>query len=219
MDKEIISSWENNAEEWVRVIENEEIDSRRFTNKAIEKILDEALEKKILDVGCGEGWLTRRLTKMGKKAVGIDAVEALLINARSKGKESFYRISYQDIIDGHQVPEAPYDIAVFNFCLYQKDGLCELLQNCKKSLRENGSIIIQTLHPYFLLHNGLKYKSQTISDSWKGLPGNFSDGHPWYARTFEDWMSVIFESEMKLIALRETVDANRTPISLILKIN
>lgn len=219
MDDKIIDSWEKNAEEWVRVIDNDQIGSRRFTNKAIEDILGETSEKKILDVGCGEGWLTRSLTKMGKNAVGIDAIETLLVNARSKGKESFYRISYENIIDGLQIPEAPFDIAVFNFCLYQNEGLCELLENTKNSLFENGKILIQTLHPYFLFSNGLEYKSQIISDSWKGLPGNFSDGHQWYARTFEDWVSVISKSGMKVIELRETINADKNPVSLILKIS
>lgn len=216
MSDEIINSWEKNAQEWLKVIDNKQIKSRQFTNKAIEDILRETPEKKILDVGCGEGWLTRSMTKMGKIAVGIDAIETLLIDARSKGPESFYKMSYEEIITGEKIPEAPYDTAVFNFCIYQNEGLVTLLQKTKKALSEKGKIVIQTLHPYFLFSNGLAYKSQTISDSWKGLSGNFSDGHQWYARTFEDWMSIISTSGMKLVDLKETVDSEKKPISLIL---
>ncbi len=158
------------------------------------------------------------MSKMGKIAVGIDAIETLLLNARSKGPESFYQMSYEDIIAGEKIPEAPYDMAVFNFCLYQNEGLDTLLQKTKKSLVKNGKILIQTLHPYFLFSNGLEYKSQMISDSWKGLSGDFSDGHKWYARTFEDWISIISTSGMKVVDLREIIDSNKKPISLILKI-
>ena len=218
MDSKVIDSWNKNAKEWVRIIDKDGIGSRRYTNRAIEGVLREMAENKIIDVGCGEGWLTRSMTKMGKTAVGIDAIETLLANARSKGPESFFRISYEDIMAGKQIPEGPYDVAVFNFCLYQEKGLGKLLRNTKRSLKKNGKIVIQTLHPYFLLNNKLEYKSQTISDSWKGLPGNFSDGHQWYARTFEDWLSVISKAGMRIMNLKETVDSDEKPISLIVKL-
>jgi len=219
MDSKVIDSWQKNAEEWVRVIDKDEIESRRYTNKAIEDVLSEMSDNKIMDIGCGEGWLTRSMTKMGKTAIGIDAIETLLANARLKGSESFFQLSYEDIMAGKQIPEGPYDAAVFNFCIYQEKGLSKLLRNTKKFLKKDGKIVIQTLHPYFLFSNGLEYKSQVISDSWKGLPGNFSEGHQWYARTFENWVSVIAKSGMKVIELMETVDSSKKPISLILKLS
>ncbi len=218
MNEKIIDSWTKNATEWVRVIDNGQIDSRKFTNKAIEDELREVPGNKILDVGCGEGWLTRSMTKMGKRAIGIDAIEALLTNARTKGPEAFYRMSYEEIFNGEAIPEAPFDVAVYNFCLYQKEGLDKLLRNTKNSLKENGQILIQTLHPFFLFVNGLEYKSQMISNSWKGLPGNFIDGHEWYARTFEDWSTIISASGLRLLDMKETLNSNNKPVSLILKI-
>ena len=202
----------------MRIIDSGLIESRQFTNKAIVDILSETSAKNILDIGCGEGWLTRNITKMGKQAVGIDAVEELLINARSKGPEPFYHISYGDIINGKKIPNSPFDAAVFNFCLYQKDGLEDLFESTKKVLSKNGEIIIQTLHPYFLFKNGLEYKSQMVADSWKGLPGAFIDSHYWYARTFDDWLSVFSKCDMKVIELREIVNLEKQPISLILKV-
>lgn len=217
MANEIIKSWEKNASEWVKVIDAQQIASRKFTNPAIVQIIKDKPSNKILDIGCGEGWLIRSITEMGKHAVGLDAIGQLLENARQKGPESFYQMSYEDIIAGQTIPEAPYDIIVFNFCLYQDKGLTELFDTTKKALCRNGSIVVQTLHPYFLLNNGLTYKSQVITDSWKGLPGNFKNGHYWYARTFEDWFSVFADCDMKVIDLREIIDDEGKPISLIIQ--
>ncbi len=217
MPNEIIKSWEKNASEWVKVIDAQRIASRKFTNPAILQVLKDTPSRRILDIGCGEGWLTRSITAMGKQGVGLDAIGPLLENARQKGPESFYQMSYEDIMAGRTVPEAPYDSIVFNFCLYQDKGLTELFRATKKALSSNGSIVVQTLHPYFLLDNGLAYKSQAITDSWKGLPGNFKDGHRWYARTVEDWFFVFAESHMKVIDLKEITDDKGQPISLILK--
>lgn len=215
MENNIIKSWNKNALEWIRVIDNADIESRKFTNNAILDLIGNSPAIKILDVGCGEGWLTRSLGAMGKSVVGLDAIPELLENAKIKGDGTYYQMSYEDIILGKPIPEAPFDAAVFNFCLYQREGLGQLLKQVKKSLSENGYIAIQTLHPFFLLQNDLGYKSQWINDSWKGLPGNFTDGHSWYARTFESWISVFKKAGLQLHQLQEVTNDDHNPISVI----
>lgn len=215
MENIILESWNKNALEWIKVIDNADIESRKFTNKAIFELIGNSPAIKILDVGCGEGWLTRSLGTMGKYAVGVDAIPQLLDNAQKKGEGTYYQMSYEDIISGNPIPEAPFDAAVFNFSLYQREGLSQLLKQVKKSLSENGYIGIQTLHPFFLLQNNMGYKSQWINDSWKGLPGNFTDGHSWYARTFESWMSVFKKAGLQLHQLQEVTGDDNKPVSVI----
>jgi 2-polyprenyl-3-methyl-5-hydroxy-6-metoxy-1,4-benzoquinol methylase len=215
MENNIIESWNKNALEWIKVIDNADIESRKFTDKAILELIGNSPAIKILDVGCGEGWLTRSLGTMGKFVVGVDAIPQLLKNAVKKGNGTYCQMSYEDIILGNPIPEAPYDAAVFNFCLYQREGLSLLLKKVKKSLTENGYIAIQTLHPFFLMQNSMEYKSQWITDSWKGLPGNFTDGHSWYARTFESWMSVFKKAGLQLHQLQEVTNNDNEPVSVI----
>ncbi len=215
MEKNTIDSWNKNALEWIKVIDNAEIESRKFTNKAILDVLGNSSAIKILDMGCGEGWLTRTLMGMGKSAVGMDAIPQLLENAKNKGQGTYFQMSYEEIILENPIPKAPFDAAVFNFCLYQREGLSQLLRQVKKSLSENGYIAIQTLHPFFLLQNDLGYKSQWINDSWKGLPGNFTEGHSWYARTFESWMSVFKKAGLQLHQCQEVNNDNNKPVSVI----
>ncbi|WP_086477330.1 class I SAM-dependent methyltransferase [Arenibacter amylolyticus] len=215
MENDIITSWNKNAREWINLMDNSEIESRKFTNRAILELLNNLSVSKILDVGCGEGWLTRSLIQNGKKAIGLDATNELLVNARKKGPGTYYQLTYKEIIDGKSIPETPYDAAVFNFCLYQKEGLSTLLQQVKNSLSNNGQIVIQTLHPFFLKENDLEYKSQWIPDSWKGLPGNFTQGHSWYARTLQDWMHVFKQSKLQLESIHEVINNDNNPVSII----
>lgn len=219
MSKEILDSWNKNADEWIKVIQNDAIPSRKFTNKAILKMVSELDGKKMVDIGCGEGWLTREMEKMGWEATGLDAIESLVLEARKNSEADFHVFTYENIIDGKPMPNAPFDASVFNFCLYLKDGLTELLSNTLKQLSPNGTIVIQTLHPFFLLQNGLPYKSQWLSDSWKGLPGDFTDGHSWYARTLEDWVAELNRLENINFSMKEIVNDEEKPISLIIKIN
>ena len=216
-ENSIKTSWEINAAAWIEVMDSQKIPSRKFTNEAIIAILKNTDTKKILDIGCGEGWLTRAITKMGKTAVGVDATIILLDNAKVKGMESYQQLSYEDITEGKKIIEAPFEIAVFNFCIYQNETLIPLLKAVKSSLSKKGEIIIQTLHPFFLIQNQLPYKSQWIHDSWKGLSGNFSHGHQWYARTFEDWNSDFQKAGLVLNEIIEVNNEDAIPISVIFK--
>lgn len=218
MSKEILDSWNKNAGEWIKVIQNDAIPSRKFTNKAILEMVSELDGKKMVDIGCGEGWLTREMGKLGWEATGLDAIESLVLEAQKKSDESFHVLTYEEIIDGKPMPNAPFDAAVFNFCLYLKEGLQQLLTHTLQQLSPNGTLVIQTLHPFFLVQNGLPYESQWLADSWKGLPGNFTDGHSWYARTMEDWVAELNRLENINFSMKEIVNDEEKPISLIIKI-
>ncbi len=78
--------------------------------------------------------------------------------------------------------------------------------------------MVQTLHPYFLIKSGFEYRSQTICDSWKGLPGNFVEGHSWYARTFEDWVAVFSTVNLQIVYVKEVLNNDNEPISLIMQL-
>ena len=212
----IITSWELNAAEWIKTITKQSISSRRFTNKAILDTISTIEANSVIDIGCGEGWLAEALTNTGKKVIGVDAIDALLEHARTKSNALFYKMTFEDIASGTLIPSAPFDLAVFNFCLYQKDGLVTLLKQTKSALVATGSIIIQTLHPYFLIEEQLPYKSQWIENSWKGLDGNFTNGHPWYARTLEDWHTELQGIPDTKISFKEITNTAGKPLSLII---
>lgn len=219
MSDEIKKSWHKNAEEWVKIIQNNAIPSRKYTNTAILDTLKSLDGDSLADIGCGEGWLSREMHTLGWKTTGVDAIPGLIEQAKKQGNQSFEVFTFEDIIDGKAIPNAPFDVAVFNFCLYLKDGTQELLSNTLKQLKANGTIVIQTLHPYFLIENGLPYQSQWLSDSWKGLPGNFTDGHSWYARTMEDWIEVLNMVEQSKFSFKEILNNEHKPISLIIEIS
>ena len=212
--KEILKSWEINSEEWIKIIEGKAIESRKITNKAIVETIEKHSGSKILDLGCGEGWLTRELTDRGFEVTGVDATKALISAARNKGKGNFHHLSYKEIESGKTIPESPFDSIVLNFCLYEKN-ISGLLLEIQNSLVQDGSIFIQSIHPYFLIQNKLGYKSQWIADSWKGLKGNFKSAHEWYARTMEDWHKEISKSNLHLNNLIEPLNDQSHPASII----
>jgi len=211
----ITESWDVNAEEWIRLLERDGIASRQFTNTTILETVQSYNLNSILDLGCGEGWLTRALSNNKNRVVGIDSTEVLLKNARLKGHQNFYKMTYEEIIKGKEIPGTPFDAVILNFCLYQNEQVLALLQSIKKSLLKSGLVFIQTLHPSFLIQNNLHYKSQWIDDSWKGLKGDFVYPHSWYARTLEDWINTFNESNFALLGIKEPINVEGIPLSIL----
>ena len=218
VNDEIKTTWEKNASEWIRIIEGGIIESRQFTNTAIIDSVLESKPKNALDLGCGEGWLTRELSKSGISCTGIDASSQLIENARKKGNYSFLNLSYEEIIEKTHIPGYPFDAIIFNFSLFLKEETEILLKNLKNLLSEKGSIFIQTLHPTFLIKNSLPYKGQWIEDSWAGLKGDFIDPHRWFIRTFSDWYKVFHSCGLSIVKLEEPVNREMQPLSVIFEL-
>ena len=100
-DKEIVNSWVKNASSWTTAVREGLIESRRLcTDQAIvDAVLTDA-PKTAIDLGCGEGWLTRELTKHGLDVIGIDAAPDFIEEARRAGEGDFRLLSYEDFEAG-----------------------------------------------------------------------------------------------------------------------
>jgi len=214
---EIRDSWNQNADEWIQILENSGIESRKVTNGAIVKAITDYKPHLMLDLGCGEGWLTRKVNDLGINAMGIDGTPALIEQAQKLHPGGKYQVlAYEDILAGTPLPGNEIDMVVANFCLYQKEETSALLQQIIPQLVAPKWIIIQTLHPYGMLQNQLTYTNQWMQDSWKGLAGNFVNPHRWYYRTFEGWAEVFDLAGLKVIAIREPISLETgLPLSVI----
>ena len=169
----VLDSWKVNAKEWIKALETQAIDSRSITNPAIVDLIERYNPKKVLDAGCGEGWLSIRLQELGISGSGIDATEDLIERAKSKSRMPFYVQSFEQLIQGAPAQGGPFEAVVFNFCLYLKDEVPLLLKAISDNLNGRKLLFIQTLHPFTFIGSESSYKNQWIEDSWKGLKGNF----------------------------------------------
>ena len=201
----IIKSWELNAKKWIKTIENDEIESRRLATNAA--MLASILKKqpiKVLDIGCGEGWLVNTLAKHKIQATGVDAVADLIKNAKSKGKGKFKVATYEELTAGISFKNGPFDLISINFALFENRKTEKLIKKLPQYLAKNGTIIIQTLHPLATIENQ-PYKSEWRTDSWKGLKRNFTQPHKWYFRTLGGWVKLFKKAGLNLEELLEPI--------------
>src|SRR5256885_2172438 len=100
-DARILESWERNATPWTAAVRENQIESRRLvTNAAIVDAVLSRSPRTVLDLGCGEGWLVRTLSERGIRAIGVDAIPALIDQAARTGGGEFRVASYEDIAAG-----------------------------------------------------------------------------------------------------------------------
>lgn len=200
-DRKILHSWEKNVSPWVKAIQEKQIESRRLvTDQAIVETISSVSGQYILDIGCGEGWLVRELSKLGLSVTGIDAIEALINKAKELGDGAYKTLEYEQM-SARTVGEK-YDIAVCNFSLLGKESVEHIFNIMPLILNNDGYFIIQTLHPNsscgeFLYIDGWR------EGSWTGFSHEFSDPPPWYFRTIESWLKLFLNNGFNINQVKE----------------
>ena len=225
-DELVLNSWNQNASAWITTIENEEIASRKLvTNKAIVDAVVSYSPANILDIGCGEGWLTRELTIKGIEAWGVDGVSALIEKARLMNCGKFQVASYEDIINSNKIPPTPmikegvfsggkFDAAVCNFSLLGKETVDSLITSIPNLLKNQKLLFIQTLHPIMSCGESA-YVDGWREELWNGFNSDFKAA-PWYFRTLETWINLLKSSGFTILECREPINSiTQKPASII----
>jgi 2-polyprenyl-3-methyl-5-hydroxy-6-metoxy-1,4-benzoquinol methylase len=215
----IIRSWHSNAQAWSRAIRTASIASRQLvTNQATIDAVAGVSPRRVLDIGCGEGWLARALHALGMEVIGIDVVPDLIARAGgSAGEESrgeFYVCDYASIANRHW-RHGPFDAVVCNFSLLGEESVESLVAALPFYLRDPGYLIIQTLHPVAACGDAA-YRDGWREGSWRGFSNDFSDPAPWYFRTVESWSALLRRCGFDIVECREPCAADAvTPASIL----
>ena len=105
------------------------------------------LGKKILDLGCGEGYCTRILLNKGAIMTGIDISEQMIERAKSYKDGIKYYVGDVVTIDYGSDWDMITAVFLFNYLTIQQ-SYC-VLQKCWSALKENGILQFSVPHPCF----------------------------------------------------------------------
>jgi len=204
-DEKIRASWHSNAKPWTTAIREQQIASRRLvTDHAIIEAVLSVAPASVLDIGCGEGWLTRALARKRIATTGLDAVAELIEQAGQadliEAGSDYHVMSYEQIAAGAWQQTA--DAVVCNFALLGKESVEGLLAAMHWLLQPRGHLLVQTLHPRAACGD-LPYEDGWREGSWAGFSPDFHDPAPWYFRTMESWNQLFLQHGMRLIERRE----------------
>jgi 2-polyprenyl-3-methyl-5-hydroxy-6-metoxy-1,4-benzoquinol methylase len=220
-EQDIIESWYCNAAPWIRAIRAASIASRKLvTDQAIIDAVSNLACRRILDIGCGEGWLARALSSLGSSVTGVDVVPELIEQAAAmpgaqrNGSAAFHVQDYASIAN-RQWRAGPFDAAVCNFSLLGRESVDSLIASLPEYLDDPGFLIIQTLHPLAAC-GSQPYEDGWREGSWQGFSSDFSNPAPWYFRTLETWTTLLQRCGFDILECREPRAAGAvTPASVI----
>lgn len=217
-NKAIKASWDRNAGLWVRAVRDGLIASRRAgTDQAILDVIASRKPERLLDVGCGEGWLLRRARAMtGCTGVGFDGCPALIEAARHADPQGRYEIAtYDDIIAGTDSLGNNFDIIVCNYGLFE-ENIAPLLEALRRRLTPPGALAIQTLHP------GRQDIGQAAAGAWQvedfaAFQNPGWEPMPWYARSHANWLHTLRGAGLRVTSrIEPRANPESDPLSLIL---
>jgi 2-polyprenyl-3-methyl-5-hydroxy-6-metoxy-1,4-benzoquinol methylase len=213
-DANIVESWRHNVDAWTAAVRERRIESRELvTDRAIVDAVLSRSPRSVLDIGCGEGWLTRALAARGMQVLGIDVIPGLIERATAAGGGDFRVACYDEVAAG--ALDFTADVAVCNFSLLGRESVDTVFAAMPALLQPHGVFIIQTLHP--LVACGERpYQDGWREGSWAGFSADFVDPAPWYFRTLASWLALFRSHGLRLLELREPVHPHtQQPASVI----
>ena len=213
-ERDLERSWRANAAAWSDAVRERRIASRQAgTDAAIVDAVLQTQPRRVLDLGCGEGWLARKLCTHGIEVVGVDASPELVESARALGGARFETASYAGLVS-HLADLGRFDVAVFNFALLAED-LRTPLQAARSLLAARGRLIVQTVHPW-IARGDAPYSDGWRIETFEDFGGAFKKPMPWYFRTLASWSAAIHDNGFVVERWLEPSDASGNPLSLLL---
>jgi ubiquinone/menaquinone biosynthesis C-methylase UbiE len=139
--------------------------------------------KKVLEIGCSNGWRLKLLSKVYKSDCwGIDpSAEAI-----AQGKKDFAELNLeQGTADELPYENQMFDMIIFGFCLYlcDRSDLFKIAYEADRVLMDLGHIVIYDFHPPFPYRNNYAH-CQGIS-SYKMNYSNIFLWNPFYTLKYQ----------------------------------
>lgn len=146
--------WEANAQYWVKVIrERRDRYRTELTDKAVLDAVGACEGLRVLDAGCGEGYLARTLADRGADVTGVDVSQGLIDAASSHpsstDKTTFVRASVDDL----PFDDDAFDLIVCNHLFSHLHDPTGALNEFSRVLKSGGRLVLLTLHPCFYVEN------------------------------------------------------------------
>jgi 2-polyprenyl-3-methyl-5-hydroxy-6-metoxy-1,4-benzoquinol methylase len=150
--------------------------------------------RRVLEIACGQGRITRELARRGATVTGVDVSGAMIAKAESAEREKPLGIRYvlADVAKPALLRGEVFDVVVCSFGLSDIDDLDGTLANTHRLLRQDGVFAFSILHPCFA-------GGAEVSGSWPS-GGTYYDERWWRA-------------DGSLSTLRQRVGANHRTLS------
>lgn len=124
---------------------------RHLVNPPLFRLLGDVAGRRVLDAGCGEGYLSRQLARRGARVVGVEPGRALIDRCRELEAAEPLGIDYVEA-DLCRLPESvrgPYDAVVCSMVLPAIPDWRPAMRACVEATAPGGRFVFTVNHPCF----------------------------------------------------------------------
>jgi ubiquinone/menaquinone biosynthesis C-methylase UbiE len=151
MEERLREQWESNAQAFTELISNQGTPHHQeILNPCVERLLGDVRGKKLLDAGCGEGYLARYYAKLGANVTGIDISQTLVEISRELTEDVEVDITF---IIGDlcklELKNDTYDLILCNLVLLNIPCFQDALSEFYRILKSDGVLVFSIVHPAF----------------------------------------------------------------------
>jgi SAM-dependent methyltransferase len=193
---ETLAFWNRVARDWdVQV--GEEGDANRILNSdpVLWRFAGEVAGRKVLDAGCGTGYLSRKLSTRGAHVIGVDFSPEMIGIARRKAPDIDFRIDSCSVLA--TVDSGSIELIVANYVLMDTPDLGETMKAFGRVLRAGGHAVVIFSHPCFpagrarSADKGVEYvwdfsyfdQRKCVDPPWN----HFTSSFVWFHRPLSDY--------------------------------
>ncbi len=146
------ASWEEMAE-WYDAKQGDEGDlwHRTLIDPAFLRVVGEVRGLHVLDLACGNGYLSRRYARAGAKVVGVDASAPIVDRAKAHEAERPLGIAFHVADASHLTSfrDGTFDLVAANMALMDIEDAEGSLHEVGRVLKDGGRFVASLCHPCF----------------------------------------------------------------------
>jgi SAM-dependent methyltransferase len=173
--------------------------------------LEDAAGLRVLDLGCGDAALGRRLLDKGCASyLGVDGSDRMIEAARRTLRGTSGQVVHQDIRHVEH-PDRQADLITARLVLHYIPDVTPVLAACHRWLSPGGSLIVTVPHPVITSHDGGAGDGQprtswTVDDYFLTGPRTrqwMGSSVIWHHRTVQDYVEALLATGFTVTALSE----------------
>ena len=146
------NSWDNMAA-WLDEKHGDTGDlwHRALIDPALLALIGDVNGLQVLEVACGNGYLSRRLARMGAQVTSVDASSALIERAQAHEMRDPLSITYHisDAASLSMLDTESFDLVVCNMALMDMEDAASAIIEIARVLRPRGRFVASLEHPCF----------------------------------------------------------------------
>lgn len=176
--------WDNNADQWHKLFGENDLNRCDLLDPLIMQILGDVSGKKILDAGCGDGYLCRKLARRGASLTGVEISGKMLDFAVDEQKKAPLAISYHHA-SCSSLPflmASSFDVVVTNNVNQDLEDYRGAFSEFSRLLKPGGTYLHIENHPCFATPVGGWVRDENGEKLYRKVDDYFNRGPflcPW----------------------------------------